>query len=214
MKKSVSLDREERSTMLVQSALALSRPLLYLTKEEVEQFFAAIPPEATRERLLFDLSYRHGLRRTEAAVLRLDDFSSDGRLWITRAKSGISGAYPLHPRSRELFKAYFEDRRFDGCRYLFRGRRIQLRPISGSLIYLLFRRYAELAKLPRDRQHPHVLRHSIAVHLMNAGWDAADVQDWLGHASIATTMIYAAVSNQRREERFRAIIESSEIART
>jgi len=213
MKKSVSVAPLEQ-TMLVQRALALSKPLLYLTKEEVARFFACIPSSASRERLLFDLSYRHGLRRREAALLRLEHFSSDGKVWITRAKSGISGSYPLHPRSRELFDAYFIERRFDSCRYLFRGRRTRPEPISGSLIYQLFRSYAEAADLPMDRRHPHVLRHSIAVHLMNAGWDAADVQDWLGHASIATTMIYAAVSNQRREERFRSLLSSAEIAVT
>lgn len=68
--------------------------------------------------------------------------------------------------------------------------------MSVSTIYQLFRAYAEAAGLPPDRRHPHVLRHSIAVHLMNAGWDAADVQDWLGHREIASTMVYAAVTNK------------------
>jgi integrase/recombinase XerD len=61
----------------------------------------------------------------------------------------------------------------------------------------MFRRYAEAANLPSDRRHPHVLRHSIAVHLLNAGWDLVDVQHWLGHASIISTQIYAQVSNFR-----------------
>lgn len=39
-----------------------------------------------------------------------------------------------------------------------------------------------------DRRHPHVLRHSIAVHLMNAGCDAADVQDCWGHRDVASTL--------------------------
>lgn len=84
--------------------------------------------------------------------------------------------------------------------------------MSASTIYQLFRRYAEASELPRDRWHPHVLRHSIAVHLMNAGWDAADVQDWLGHRDIASTMVYAAVTNKRREAKYEEALLSDEIA--
>ncbi|MHB0971522.1 MAG: tyrosine-type recombinase/integrase [Thermoanaerobaculia bacterium] len=58
---------------------------------------------------------------------------------------------------------------------------------------------------------PHVFRHSIAVHLLNAGWDLIDVQHWLGHASIASTQIYAKVSNIRIDTKFRAL-RSTEIA--
>jgi type 1 fimbriae regulatory protein FimB len=84
--------------------------------------------------------------------------------------------------------------------------------MSASTIYQLFRDYADAADLPADRRHPHVLRHSIAVHLMNAGWDAADVQDWLGHRDIASTMVYAAVTNKRREAKYEEALLSDEIA--
>ena len=47
---------------------------------------------------------------------------------------------------------------------------------------------------------------------MNAGWDAADVQDWLGHRDIASTMIYAAVTNKRREAKYEKALLSEEIA--
>jgi site-specific recombinase XerD len=47
---------------------------------------------------------------------------------------------------------------------------------------------------------------------MNAGWDAADVQDWLGHRDIASTMVYAAVTNKRREARYEEALLSDEIA--
>lgn len=44
--------------------------LTYLTKEEVDRFFQAIPKENARDRLLFDLIYTFGLRRQEVAFLR------------------------------------------------------------------------------------------------------------------------------------------------
>jgi len=74
--------------------------------------------------------------------------------------------------------------------------------------------YAKAAGLQQDQQHVHVLRHSIAVHLMNAAWNAEDVQDWLGHKCISSTMIYGTVSNRRREKNYEETVASPEIAKS
>ena len=209
MRKSVNLSDVEIARAV--RGNGIGKPLTYLSKEEVERFFRVIPAENTRDQLLFELIYRHGLRRVEAALLKLEDISND-RIWIARVKRGVSGEYPLHPRSQQLVAAYLINRRFDGSRYLLRSRQNRPIPLSTTTIYAAFRSYAAAAGLPVDKRHPHVLRHSIAVHLMNAGADAADVQDWLGHVNIATTMIYAQVTNKRREETFRTLVQSPEIA--
>ncbi len=187
-----------------------ARQLAYLTKTEVERFFAAIPPMDGRDRLLFEVIYRYGLRRYEAALIRREHVAE--RVWITRLKGGVSSEYPIHPTTRRLLWEYLGQLGADSRPYLFTTRQSKVRPISASTIYQLFRGYAEAAELPADRRHPHVLRHSIAVHLMNAGWDAADVQDWLGHRDIASTMIYAAVTNKRREAKYEEALLSDEIA--
>jgi integrase len=184
--------------------------LAYLTKVEVERLFAAIPQMDGRNRLLFDVMYRYGLRRREAALIRREHVGE--RIWITRIKGGVSGEYPIHPRTRRLLWEYFEQLGPGSRPYLFATRQSDSQPMSASTIYQLFRGYAKAAALPQDRRHPHVLRHSIAVHLMNAGWDAADVQDWLGHRDIASTMVYAAVTNKRREAKYEEALLSDEIA--
>jgi len=185
----------------------------YLTKQEVERFFRAIPKKNVRDVLLFDLIYRHGLRRSEAALLTLDDVR-DGKIWVARRKHGLSNAYPLHPRSKLLLRRYLKQRRSDESPYLFRGRRRTQAPLSGGEINRLCHEYATAAQLPPDRRHAHTLRHSVGVHLANAGWDLADVQDWLGHRDISSTLIYFHITNKRREARYRATLRSREIART
>jgi site-specific recombinase XerD len=189
------------------------RPVKYLTRAETESFFGVIPQEELRDRVMFDLIYRHGLRRTEARLLRIAHIQGP-RIWIGRVKNGVSGEYPLHPTTVRLLEDYLAARKNAENPFLFISRQCGEGPMSSSTIYQAFRRYAELAGIQRDHQHVHVLRHSIAVHLMNAGWAAEDVQDWLGHKCISSTMIYATVSNQRRESNYEKTVESGEIAKT
>jgi site-specific recombinase XerD len=63
--------------------------------------------------------------------------------------------------------------------------------------------YGEKAKLPDDKRHFHVLKHSIATHLLDTGADIRFVQDWLGHANIQNTVIYAQISVGSRQEKAR-----------
>jgi integrase/recombinase XerD len=57
-----------------------------------------------------------------------------------------------------------------------------------------------------------VLRHSIATHLLEAGRDIVDVQDWLGHTEISSTQVYARVTNKRRDATYAECLRSEAIA--
>jgi len=200
--------RRRKATLGLTSAA--THAVLYLTKEEVQRLLLdAIPRSAIRDALLFDLMYHYGLRREEATLIRREHVGD--RIWITRVKRGESREYPIFARTRQLLRSHLSAVTDLSNPYLFPSPQTSGASVSMSLIYQGFRRYAEVAGLPVNRQHPHVLRHSIAVHLMNAGWDLADVQKWLGHASIASTLVYAKVSNARLDEKFRAL-RSTEVA--
>jgi integrase len=183
----------------------------YHTKEEVERLFDQI--DDPRDLLLFDLIYRHGLRRKEAALLTLDDFREE-RIWIWRVKHGKSCGYRLHERTLLLYQRYLAVRPDDGTPYLFRSRRRSSQPLSGGEINRLFHKYALAAGLPQDRAHVHSLRHSIAVHLAEIGWTPADVQYWLGHRDIKSTMVYFRITDRRAELLHEAMRQSDGIART
>jgi integrase/recombinase XerD len=212
MGKSVKMaGRKGRTPAMGFGERTFARRIVYLSKEEVERFFSVIPSENVRDRLLFDAIYRYGLRRREATLIRVSDLSED-RIWITRLKGSISSEYPVHPVTRRLLWRYLPERTDGRGPYLFVTRQSSAAAMSVSTIYWLFRRYADAASIPRERQHPHALRHSIATHLLDAGWDIADVQDWLGHAEIASTLVYAKVTNKRREARYEELLLSSAIA--
>ncbi|MGB8346042.1 MAG: tyrosine-type recombinase/integrase [Ktedonobacteraceae bacterium] len=186
----------------------------YLEKEEVYKFFMSITGKNYRDKALFDLIYRHGLRRIEATWLK-KDWVHNGRIWVQRAKNGISQEYNLHPASAKLLELYLAQRGEDANAYLFISRESRdARPISSGLIYHLFQKYAARAGIVPEKRFVHILRHSISVHLLNAGWDISDVQDWLGHRDIRNTAIYGKVSNKRREMQFKKLLKSNEIANT
>lgn len=187
--------------------------LLYLTKREVERFFAAIPRENLRDLLLFELMYWFGLRRREATMIRVNDDLLHGIVWIERVKRGDSHKHRLRRKTLALLRRYLRERPDDGNPYLFPSRQSPGAPICASTVYYLFRRYAEAADLPADRRHPHVLRHSIAVHWMNTRFDIADVMKHLGHKDIKSTQRYAAVTDFRMDENYRRASASKEIAK-
>ncbi len=186
----------------------------YLEKEEVYRLFMSITGKNYRDKAMFDLIYRHGLRRIEATWLR-KDWVHNGRIWIQRAKNGVSQEYNLHPASEKLLELYLAQRGEDGNPYLFASRESgNARPISSGLIYYLFQIYAARAGIAPEKRFVHILRHSIAVHLLNAGWDLCDVQDQLGQKDIRNTAIYGKVSNKRRDMQFQKLLKSNEIADT
>ena len=119
--------------------------------------FAVIPRTDGRNRLLFEVMYRYGLRRQEVALIRRDYIGSASGSCGSRG--GVSGEYPIHPMTRRLLWEYFEQLGAGARAYLFTTRQSESRPIFASTIYQLVRWYAEAAGLPHDRSHPHVLRH-------------------------------------------------------
>ena len=101
------MDEDFEKMAIKEEFLARSRELQvkYLEKDEVYKLFMSITGRNYRDKALFDLIYRHGLRRIEATWLK-KDWVHNGRIWIRRAKNGISQEYNLHPASEKLLELY------------------------------------------------------------------------------------------------------------
>jgi site-specific recombinase XerD len=174
----------------------------FLTEEEIKRFFKVIAAGGNkRDKALFLTGYRHGLRASEIKLLQVVDVDFQKmRLTVRRLKGSYSGVNPIQPDEARYLKAYLKARASDSP-YLFLSRRGL--PISRQMLDVLMKKYGEQAKIPEDKQHFHVLKHSIATHLLDAGADIKFVQDWLGHANIQNTEIYAKLSPRSREEKSR-----------
>ena len=172
------------------------RTIKYLTQDELHRLLKAITKR--RDKAIFLIAYRHGLRASEVGMLKVQDVNMDrGRIFVTRGKGSHSGEYPLQPDEVKALNAWRKERR-DGTPWLFPTMRGT--PISRWTLDYLMKSYGAKASIPPDKRHFHVLKHSIATHLLEAGADLRWVQDWVGHKNIQNTVIYAQITNRAREE--------------
>ncbi len=176
-----------------------SETIKFLTLDETRRLFAGITDK--RDKAIFLLAYRHGLRASEIGLLRVSDLDLKRlRVMLHRLKGSLSGEHPLQADEARALKAWLKSRDTDSP-LLFPSRRGL--PISRQMLDVLMKGYGEEAAIPKDKRHFHVLKHSIATHLLDAGAELRFVQDWLGHANIQNTVIYTALVSTSREQKAR-----------
>jgi type 1 fimbriae regulatory protein FimB len=175
----------------------------YLTQDEIKRLFAVIKASGNkRDRALFLITYRHGLRASEVGMLQVNDINwKQLRLMVHRLKGSLPGEHPMQPDEVKALKSYLRSRAVESPILFPSNRGV---PISRIRLHRMMKDYGKKAKLPEDKQHFHVLKHSIATHLLDAGAELRFVQDWLGHANIQNTVIYTALVSTSREAKARS----------
>jgi integrase len=89
----------------------------YLTQDEMKRLLSVI--ESKRDKAIFFLAYRHGLRASEIGLLRRTDLDfKKARIFIQRLKGSYSGEYPLEANEIKILKSYLRTRE-DDSPYLF-----------------------------------------------------------------------------------------------
>ncbi|MGC4004553.1 MAG: site-specific tyrosine recombinase XerD [Pirellulales bacterium] len=154
-----------------------------------------------RDRALLELLYATGCRASEVSHLRLGDLHLDEGYCRCRGKGNKERMVPLGKRAVAAVRDYLAQERTplaaqrpDGPSWLLLTRR-RLR-FRRERIWELVKHYATKAAIPTDIS-PHTMRHSFATHMLSGGADLRQVQELLGHASIATTQIYTHVDQER-----------------
>jgi type 1 fimbriae regulatory protein FimB len=176
-----------------------SETIKFLTLDETRRLFKAITDK--RDKAIFLLAYRHGLRASEVGMLRISDLDLKRlRVMLHRLKGSLSGEHPLQSDEARALKAWLKSKDIDSP-ILFPSRRGL--PISRQMLDVLMKSYGGEAAIPKEKRHFHVLKHSIATHLLDAGADLRFVQDWLGHSNIQNTVIYTALVSTSREQKAR-----------
>ena len=161
---------------------------------------------ASRDRAWLELIYSGGLRISEAVQLNVEDLDQYSRTVRVRGKGKKQRLCHVGRPALAALQDYLKRRTAAGLPAgrtapWFINHRTGARLTARSL-ERFFKFHLLEAGLPADYS-PHVLRHSFATHLLDAGADLRGVQEMLGHASLSTTQIYTHVNTARLLEAYR-----------
>jgi integrase/recombinase XerD len=192
--------REEDPTLLLESPRRPDPFPKALTVNEAIRLVETPDPSTVkgrRDSALLEFLYGTGARVSEAVGVDLGKLDLEDRVVIVTGKGAKQRLVPLGGKAVIAITRWLPDRmnlihraqRGDPLFLNLRGRRL-----SRQGMFDVVKANAEKAGIPEGKVSPHVLRHSAATHMVEAGADLRTVQEILGHATISTTQIYTRVS--------------------
>lgn len=183
----------------------------YCTQKEIKQLFKAteysheLPRFRARQKALLVCLYSLGMRRNEVINLMLNDILWDKeRVFVRKGKNYKERFVPINLYNLRILEDYVFDARLDFKRaveseYVFVSRRST--KMGGAALENNLKQIVDTANNEGLRQKnvtPHMLRHSIATHFLQAGMKIEDIQQFLGHASLESTQIYTHILKESR----------------
>jgi len=186
--------------------LRLPRPLpKHLKDHEVQRLFEVI--QDPRDRAIFMLMLRCGLRVTEVVDLALGDLDlRRSKILVQNGKGKKGRVVYLSQDAQKTLVAYLKTRPSTKIRRVFLSQKSPFRgqPISVRGIQKRLELYARKARL---NVSCHQLRHTMATQLLNADAELVTIQDLLGHSKITTTQRYCRVSNLKVQRDYNKAME-------
>ncbi len=173
-----------------------------LNEMQVEKLIESVPTNRAlglRDRAMIELLYASGLRISELANARLENFSFEERIVRVTGKGNKTRLVPVGRKACEALAAYLSTerpvlvKRRSGSEIFLSARGTKLTTVR---IWQIVKERARHSGLEMNI-YPHLLRHSFATHLLGNGADLRIIQEMLGHADISTTQVYTHVDQQR-----------------
>lgn len=175
-------------------------PRAVLTPLEVEAVLKQpqlSTPNGLRDRALMEVLYATGMRRKEVAGLKVSDVDAErGTVWVREGKGRKDRLLPIGERALEWVEKYVEEARAkltvgEDERWLFVSETGG--PFDLEYLTHLVKRYVDAAQLGKQGSC-HLLRHSMATAMLEAGADIRFIQVMLGHADLSSTQLYTHVA--------------------
>ncbi|WP_333877223.1 tyrosine-type recombinase/integrase [Flavobacterium sp.] len=147
--------------------------------------------EGARDKLIVDLFYTTGIRRTELIHLQLRDVDLSGGTIKVLGKRNKERIIPILPIVQHQMALYLSERAqlpsiIDKDYFFLLLKGVKL---NDSFVYRLINYYFSNVS-EKVKKSPHILRHTFATHLLNNGADINSVKELLGHSSLASTQVY------------------------
>jgi site-specific recombinase XerD len=169
----------------------------YLTRTEMQALLATPDPSTwtgRRDHALLLTLYNSGARVSEVTALRRRQVCFGTRTFVQLTRKGRKErTVPLWPETARVLKAWFDELGDDAGPTAFpnaRGKALSREGVDYLLKQAVQRAVPACPSLATKNITPHVMRHSTAMHLLQAGVDIATIALWLGHESIETTHMY------------------------
>ena len=185
------------------------RVVEYLEYEEIEAVLSAIDQKTLDERrdyALLTTMFNTAARVQEIVDLRARDLQLTRPFQVRIFGKGRKERFcPLWPQTAQTLRAFSKERnldlRSDAKIFLnHRGEGLTRFGIRYILAKYLARARSRVPSLAKKRLHPHSMRHSAAVAMLKSGVDISSISQWLGHASLNTTNIYATVDLEMKRK--------------
>jgi len=165
------------------------------SEDEMTQVFNAITFEndfeGMRDRLIIELFYATGIRRSELINLKMSNVNLQGRVIKVLGKRNKERIIPMLKNTAILFEDYFEKR--ENLKEGVPGEYVFLtktgNKIYETLVYRIINGYFSKVS-SKIKKSPHILRHTFATHMLTKGADLNSVKELLGHSSLASTQVY------------------------
>ena len=179
-----------------QRAKQVRSRISYLSNEQLQRVLEAAKEYGPREHAMCLFAVAHGARAQEIANLRLSDINfKTEQIHIARLKGSLDSTQNLlKVKGNSLFneaaalKAWLEVRQPDADSFVFNSQKsTQLNRVT---VYKLFKAIARKAGLGETLQHPHVLKHTAAMLMVQQGCNAFMIRQHLGHRSFDSTLAY------------------------
>lgn len=193
--------------------------IIVLTPEEIKLLYKAtenynigteLEPFNSRDRAILTIFYGCGLRRNEGYHLNIPDINFDRRiLRVRKGKNYKERLVPFNKTNADYLQEYLydwrpvivRDKKEDAFFISQRGTRMNAQSMAMRLKILQQR--TDDIKLQEKNVRLHVLRHSIATHLLQNGMELEKIARFLGHSSLESTQIYthlAGIPNEAKPQ--------------
>ena len=178
----------------------------FLSEDEIKNVITQPPAETfegIRDRAILELFYGCGLRLSELINLKLRDLHLSENVIRVFGKGKKERIAPVGRSSKRAIDNYLHYRRkyaqaeVENLFILKSGK-----PLYPMAVQRLVKKYIEMA-VNCSKANPHMLRHSYATHLLNAGANIRAVKDLLGHENLSTTQVYTHLSIEHLKNVYR-----------
>lgn len=153
----------------------------------------------------FRTLYSCGLRLSEGLNLRIQDIEGERGFLKINGKGSKDRYVPLPQATYELLKLYWRTHKnkrmiFPALGNKFNKASTSTKPMAMSSVQNSLKDAARSAKVKPEKVRAHVLRHSYATHLLEAGVSIRAIQKYLGHATLEQTMVYLHLTELKEKD--------------